>query len=328
MDIVLIVVLLLLAVLHAYRQYWNNRLLPRVSDADFEGELFRVGDTVIARRPASGGDTRTIICHPGFLEDMRYFQALYADTTAELILVNNADYHSPFAAESATGLDWPVNPFPLGTIEHDGFYLGLVLERLATGSDITLHGHSRGGAVVLEMGRQYRRLVKGAERSVAAILEAPVLPGARTVGRGSEPVPHALICYLLPIVLGLGRKSTREQLLKQPMMRPTNDLKTALCLCVYTNAKRYRTCVANVRSIRRWQRNTDPGVYANFARVAVVVGERDDVLDNDSMVDSAERGLALNPGVTILRTEDTNHFVSLERPEYLLALHEPKEAAA
>ncbi len=306
---------------HLYRQYWNHRDLPQVFDADFDGELLHVGETYIARRAAAAGNDETVICFPGFLEDMRYFQALYAASDCELILVNNADYHCSFPRLAATALDWPANPYPLGSIEHDGFYLGLVVSELARGTRVTLHGHSRGGAVTLEAGRQYPQLMGAAGRHVRAILEAPVLPGARTAGKGSEPLPHALICYLLPIVLGLSRRAGPEQLCRQPMMQPTNALKTGICLSVYSNARHYSTCVANVRSLVRWQRETGHEVYTHYPEVYVVMGERDDVLDNPSMRASAEAGAALNPGVSIVATQHTNHFVTLEAPAYLLALH-------
>jgi len=316
----LIVIGLLLAV-HVYRQYWAHRDLPRVHNADFAGELYRVGATVIARRPARGGSRRSVICFPGFLEDMRYFQALYHDDDCELILVNNANYHSPFDDDDAVPLAWPDNPHPVGTIEHDGFYMGLVLDELSSGDEVVLHGHSRGGAVALETGRQYPHLVNGGARAVSAILEAPVLPQGRAVGRSSDPLPHALIRYLIPVVLGLSRNSKPDKLLRQPMMQPTNALKSELCHSIYTVARNYSTCVTNVRSIRDWQRDTSHDVYTNYQQITVVIGERDDVLDNPAMLASAEAGRALNPGVDILLTEKTNHFITLERPEYLLELH-------
>lgn len=322
-ELLLIVGALALA-LHLYRQYWTYRDLPRVHDVPFDGELYRVDRTIIARRPARAGSNRSVVCFPGFLEDMRYFQALYQDDDCELVLVNNANYHSPFAADGAAALAVPDNPFPLGSIQYDGFLLGHVIQMLASGAQITLHGHSRGGAVVLEAGRQYPQLMR--ERQVAAILEAPVLPRARTVGRGSDLLPHALICYLLPVVLGLSRKAARERVLRQPMMRPNNALKTELCAGIYTVACNYSTCVANVRGIRDWQRASEHEVYTHYPRITVVVGQRDDVLDNASMLASAEAGRRLNPGLSILRTQDSNHFVTLERPGYLRELHEVGEA--
>ncbi len=312
---------LLLIVLHAYREYWYRRDLPQIHRGEFSGELMKVGSTFISRRPAKNGSTRSIVCFPGFLEDMRYFQALYAESDAELILVNNANYHCPFPEKDVIELVWPENPFPQGSIEHDAFYLGLVLERLPTGQEVCVHGHSRGGAVVLDTGRQYPALMHSTERQVRALLEAPVLPQARSAGTTSKPVQHRINCYFLPIVFGLSRNISKERLLKMPMMRPTTALKTRLCLSIFSVARSYATCVANVKSLRDWQRETGYEVYRNFPALTIVVGARDSSLDKRSMVASAEQGQNLNSGLSILKTEDTNHFISLEQPETIRALH-------
>ena len=81
----------------SYREYCARRTLPQIHHADFKGEVMHLGSTYIARRPSSNGSDQTIVCFPGFLEDMRYFQDLYLDSDAELILVNNANYHFPLA---------------------------------------------------------------------------------------------------------------------------------------------------------------------------------------------------------------------------------------
>ena len=252
-----------------------------------------------------------LLAFPGFLEDMRYFQDLYKDDDAELILVNNANYHCPFLGVKdtvdVTELAWPENPYQLGTIEYDAFYVGLVLEHLATGSNITLHGHSRGGAVVLETGCQYPELTAAKERPISAILEAPVLPQAKTAGNGSEPLSHWLSCYFIPIYFGLSRTISAERLLKLPMMRPTNPLKTALCLSIFSVSRSYATCVTNVQSIVAWQRQTEFEAYRHFHSITVVLGERDSSLDKASMHASALQGQKQNRGVSILMTEGINH---------------------
>ena len=325
MSTLFLTLLVLVLVLHAYREYWRLRTLPQIHRGEFTGELMKVGSTTIARRPATNGCSRSIICFPGFLEDMRYFQALYKDDAAELILLNNANYHCPFLAEGEAGevieLDWPENPYLIGTIEHDGFYLGLALERLANGSEIRVHGHSRGGAVVLEAGRQYPDLTISEERPVSAVLEAPVLPQARTSGNASEPLPHRIQCYFLPIFFGLSRNISTERLLKNPMMRPSNALKTHLCLSIFSTARSYATCVINAKSIVAWQRTMGFEVYDNFPLLTVVIGERDSSLDRRSMLASAEQGQARNSGLSILTTMGTNHFISLEQPETIRAIH-------
>ena len=321
MSIFLGSLFVLILALHAYRQYWARRDLPQLHTGKFDGELMKVNATYIARRSAREGCQRTIICFPGFLEDMRYFQDVYKNEDAELILVNNADYHCPFMDSEITELAWPDNPYILGTIEHDGFYMGLILERLATGTEVCLHGHSRGGAVVLETGRQYPALTSSQTRPVRAILEAPVLPGARVKGKASEPLPALVISYLLPIVLGLSRNNTAEQLLKNPMMRPTNALKTDICLSLYSVARRYSTCVINAQSIVSWQGATGFDLYKHYSSLTVVIGARDSVLDRRSMLASAQQGQAQNTGLSILKTENTNHFVSLEQPDNIRKLH-------
>jgi len=306
--------------IHMTRQYWANRDLPQVSSSEFQGELFVTGQTYIARRAARNASQQTVICFPGFLEDMRYFQALHEDTDCELILVNNANYHCPFPALDAYSLSWADNPYTMGTIEHDGFVLAQALQHLTTGKRCVLHGHSRGGAVVLEAGRQFPELMQREDVSISAILEAPVVPRGRSVGKANDPVPHRIISYLLPLVMALLRNSSEERFLKQPMMRPTNPLKTKTVQTIYSTARNYGTCVTNVQSIVQWQANAPMEVYENFRQLTVVIGARDDVLDNPSMLESAREGARRNAGVSVLQTENTNHFVTLEEPHYIKTL--------
>jgi len=317
----LFLMLFLLLALHCYRQYWTKKDLPQIDTCEFTGQLKKVGNTYIGYRAASNGSQRTVICFPGFLEDVRYFQELYQDDNAELILVNNANYHCPFLGAKDTGditeLAWPENPYLLGTIEHDAFYLGLVLEHLASGSNIVLHGHSRGGAVVLETGRQYPELTNAKARSVSAILEAPVLPQARTAGKGAATLPHGLACYLLPLLLGWLRNSSEERRIKRMMVGPVTPLKQQLLPNVPNNPRTYATCVTNLRSIVAWQRTTPIDAYNNFSALTVIMGKHDHVLCNHSMLASVEKGQAINQGVSLVKTERTNHFISLEQPEVM-----------
>jgi pimeloyl-ACP methyl ester carboxylesterase len=321
----LILIIFLLLALHFYRQYWAKRNLPQIDTCEFTGQLKKVENTYIGYRAASNGSQRTIICFPGFMEDVRYFQELYKDEAAELILVNNANYHCPFIGardtDVITELAWPENPYPLGTIEHDAFYLGLVLEHIASGSNIVLHGHSRGGAVVLETGRQYPELTNSKARSVSAILEAPVLPQARTAGKGSDALPHGLACYFLPLLLGWLRNSSEEQRIKRLMAGPVTPLKQQLLPNVPNNPRTYATCVTNLRSIVAWQRTTPIDAYNNFSALTVIMGEHDHVLCNHSMLASIEKGQAINQGVSLVQTERTNHFISLEQPEVMQAYY-------
>jgi pimeloyl-ACP methyl ester carboxylesterase len=310
----------LLVGLFCYRWYWLVKANPREFTIDFEAKIYEIGESRIAVLEGDHETSRSIICFPGFLEDIRYFIALYAEEDCQLILVNNAAYHFAIDDDNITALDCAQNPYPCGTIEYDGFHVGHILEKLATGNEVLLHGHSRGGAVVLEAGRQYPHLTRDSGRYVRAVLEAPVLPGAKAAGGLSRPIAFALTKLLLPIFLGLSRKAPVERLMNQPRMQPSNPLKTEICGSIFFNPIQYATCVTNIVSIRDWQRDTSDDVYSNYDRVDVVMGARDDVLDNASMAASAERGAVLNESVNLLRTQNTSHFVTLEQPEYLRSL--------
>jgi hypothetical protein len=39
------------------------------------------------------------------------------------------------------------------------------------------------------------------------------------------------------------------------------------------------------------------------------------------MQESAEQGRTINPHLTIIKNENTNHFISLEQPETIQAIH-------
>jgi hypothetical protein len=104
------------------------------------------------------------------------------------------------------------------------------------------------------------------------------------------------------------------------MMQPNNELKTRLCLSIFTTPRNYAVCVTNFRSIVRWQRETGFDAYENFATINVIIGARDSVLSRQSMLASANAGQALNGGVSIIQTSNTNHFISLEKPQDILRL--------
>lgn len=318
MGTFLLVVALLAAAIHLVRQFSANRGWPTPPTTAFSGELHEVGATTIAVQRPSGEATRTVICMPGFLEDMRYFVALYQDRGDELILVNNANYHCPFDGTPGPALDWDRNPHPAGSIAHDGFLLAQTVRHLASSDDIVLHGHSRGGAVVLDAARQFPSVMKPETGRVRAILEAPVLPQGTPAGRPAGPIAKALTLYLMPIFLAASRNMSTARLNGLPMMRPTNELKTRLCKTIFSNPKTYATAVANVRDIGDWQKNQPHDLYENYEGLTVLIGERDDVLDTRTMRVSAEAGRTRNAGVRIVETTQTNHFISLETPAVIL----------
>lgn len=301
--------------LHLYRQYWFNRDLPQMHAMKFDGELYRVGETSIAiHRPAEGA-SRTLICFPGFLEDVRYFLSLYEGRGYELILINNANYHSPFDQVDVELLAWATNPHRPGSIAYDGFVVAQAVQHLATTGDIVIHGHSRGGAVVLDAGRQFPDVMKDESKQILALLEAAVLPQGTQARGTAGPVVAAITLYLMPIVLGLMRNISRSRLAKLPMMNPNSELKMDLLVTLFCNAKNYSTCVVNARDIAEWQSLQRYGLYSGYRDISVLVGERDDVLSTETMTASAQEGCKVNSGVKVVQTRNTNHFISLETPE-------------
>ncbi len=311
--------------IHLFRQYWFDKSLPQVHSMNFDGELFHINETSIAIKRPAGTPTKTLICFPGFLEDQRYFLSLYdeggyVDKGFELILVNNANYYSPFIQKNVTPLQWDYNPYPVGTIEHDGFIVAQVVKNLSRSNDIIIHGHSRGGAVVLEAGRQFPEFMKSDEKNVTAILEAAVVPQGTMATGIPNPIIASLTLYLLPLVLGLSRNISEHRLLKMPMMQPTTAVKTHLLKTIFCNTKCYATCVENARNIADWQKQYFYDLYQNYDNVIVLIGERDDVLSVSTMKKSALEGAKLNQHVIIIETTETNHFISLENPEVVANL--------
>lgn len=317
----ILVVVAIGAALHALRQYFTYRAWPSPPTAPFDGELHRVGQTTIAVRRREGAE-QTVICMPGFLEDMRYFLDLYRDRPCELILVNNANYHCPFDETGATDLDWPANPHPATTLAHDGFILAQAAQRLATTDNVVLHGHSRGGAVVLEAGRQLPEIRDGQQadtaQSLSALLEAPVLPQGTPAGRSTGPVIQAITLYLMPVVMAASRNISEQRLTRMPMMKPTTPRKTELAKALFVNPKDYATAIQNVRDIDAWQKREGYELYESYPKIAVLVGERDDVLSTRTMTASATEGQSRNDGVRVVQTTATNHFITLERPELVV----------
>lgn len=308
----LFVVLGLALAVYIVRLYLVYSETPAIPKSQFSGDIYIAGDSMVAKRKMDGKPARSIICMPGFLETPQYFMELYKDVDAELILINNLNYHSPFILDKAKQVDWSAaNEYAPGTIEHDAYFLGQVMTHLATTENVLVHGHSRGGAVVLDAGRQFPALMG----SVSALLEAPVLPQALVAGR-PDPRLDFLKYFGFPFLFTLMRLNPAGSLAKSPMMRPNNELKQKTLLHLYQAPKQYKTAVVNIRSITDWQRDTPISIFNNIKDVTVVVGARDSVLNLRSMISSAEQA----QNVRVVKTEKTNHFVSLETPELMQEL--------
>ena len=321
-TITLLIVIILM--FHVYRQYTTNKTIKPIVPEAFDGDLFEVGETVFAIRRCQGGEDKTIICFPGFTETMTYFIALYKNEHCQLIFVNNALYQCPFDMSGSEKLNWDANPFQAATIQYDGFHLAKIIKDYASHDKIFVHGHSRGGAVVLDAGRQFPEITRADGRYITAILEAPVVPKGTAVAPHPGKVGQVITNYVMPIVFSLYAKISREKLEKMLMMKPTNDLKTNIVMKNFKSPKHYWVYLVNVANIAEWQAEQDHSLYETYHQVVLLQGERDDVLQNESMEASALVGQSLNKTLRIIKTTGTNHFISLERPELVLeVIHQP-----
>ena len=297
--------------LHQYRNFWLHRPLRFHDATPFDGTLYQVGHSEILKREGAAGTNTTLVCFPGFLESQHYFTELYADTDAEFIALNNADYFSGFYTKQTIMPDWgKQNPHPVSTIAHDAFLLCEAIENLASHDNIIVHGHSRGGAVVLEAARQRPALMEG----VTALLEAAVLPQAKAAPQLERFVRYGGL-YVFPMYMGLLRKLPAKWTITEKSHYPLTPRKREVLANTSRLPKRYSTAIGNMRNIRDWQQQTGYDVYNHFRDLRFLIPERDSVLCRDTMFQSASQA----QHARIIETRNTDHFISLEQPATTLA---------
>ncbi|MFT7685212.1 MAG: pimeloyl-ACP methyl ester carboxylesterase [Candidatus Azotimanducaceae bacterium] len=326
MSTIFLIAILLMA-FHLFRQHITNKTITPIDPEKFQGQLYEVGETVFAIREAEGGEDKTIVCFPGFTETMSYFTELYKDEKCQLILVNNALYHSPFDLSRSEKLNWAANPYQAATIQYDGFYLAKIIKDYATFNNIFVHGHSRGGAVVLDAGRQFPEITLAQGKSITAILEAAVVPKGTGVVPKPGKIGQAITQYLMPVMFNVYANISRGKLEKMPMMEPTNDLKTNMVMKNFKSPKHYWVYLINVSNIPEWQEEQPHSLYETYRQVVLIQGQRDDVLQNQTMEASAQIGQTLNKNLRIVKTMGTNHFISLEKPCEILDIFRSQKPA-
>ena len=304
--------LVFLLIVHLVRNFLANRVTASPPPEAFEGELYLVDGSYVAKRHCRSTPTRTVICVPGFLEDMRYFFELYADQELELILLNNANYHCPVAINEIRTLSNPqANPFQPGTIAYDGYILNQIIQQLASTDNITVHGHSRGGAVVLEAGKQAPEITGRCH----AILEAPVVPRGR-LSRGNRKLLRYGGYYFVPILFSVLRVIPPALIRMSPLLRVSTPYKEKMICNLAFTPRQFSTAVINIRDIERWQTRNDVGLYKNYRTTTMLIGERDGILSRNSMLKSAQESTC----VDVVETRGTDHFISVERPELVRAV--------
>jgi pimeloyl-ACP methyl ester carboxylesterase len=301
----------------ALRQWLLHRECAPSKSEPFDGDVYPVGKAAIAER-RSDNPRATVICMHGFVADMRYFTDYYSDPDLQLILLTSCDYHVPITAPRYRSAPWAKVPTEReGSIPYDAAVLVQALEHLPKTDTLRVHGHSRGGAVILEAAAMRPDLFK----QVEVVLEAPVLPQARPYTSTT-----AIQLWLMSFVVPLWRKEPISQRNRGAWGPLENARKRELIMAFPFNPKRVATMVANLRGIEDWIHGRDHSLYQHLPRGTVLVPGKDRVLDTHSMLESAQRA---GPHVKVVQLEGCSHFPLWDRPESLppLAFSEERPAA-
>lgn len=278
----------------------HRPLGPRKTEP-FEGTAHRFYSSwIFARTPEQ--PRATVLCMHGFLETPAYFTHGYADPSLQLILIGSADYDSPFTATNTVPAPWAqaVRSAP-GTIEHDAEILLIAMRNLIRGPKVRVHGHSRGGAVVIEAARRDPVLF----RDVEVVLEAAVLPQGQLAGGGM----NAVTLWVMPLVLMLWRLQPISNANKKTFGRLDDPRKERLIRSMPTNPNRGSTAVTNVDSIVKWSKATPVEVLATI-RGKVFIADDDRVLKSSAMRTVVKAA----PQLEVIEVKDSSHFVLLDHP--------------
>jgi pimeloyl-ACP methyl ester carboxylesterase len=297
-------VLGLVIALIALRWVLVHRLQAPPAFEAFTGAVHRVGEATVLER-ASHDPSVAVVCMHGFLENFDYFTQFYDAPDIQLIMISSADYHAPGPATTPA---WarPVDGI-VGTIEYDAAVLVQALEHLPRAAKLRVHGHSRGGAVVVEASIQRPDLFADVE----VLLEAPVLPG----GKPCDPI-GAMRLWLLPFVAPLWRKMPISKQNEALWGRLDDPRKRRVISALPFNPRHVRTVLENLRSLTAWSARADAQRLRSVRGVVIVPGD-DRVLDVASMLASAERA---KERLRIVHAPESSHFVLFDAPQ-LLALN-------
>ena len=280
----------------------------------FSGRVYRVGKGAVSIRNHSGEARHSVIGVHGFLANHCYFTQTYDEPTTELILLTCSNYHIPVSGPICETPDWEsAIDHPESTIEYDAAILNQALENLASADQVRVHGHSRGGAVILEAIRQRPELFEDVE----VVLEAPILP------RGNlhalikvilEPVSHGMWPWLVRLINSAPSSSYGQTFFGQMNLR-----KKQLLSKMFTATRDHLTIVRNIENAIEWMERTGPEVYTDIGRGSILIPKVDRILDRESMVKSARQAPEC---VAIVETTASSHFVTLDSKEWVPILEE------
>lgn len=294
------------AALFGAAYFWRLWLLhqpsPRRHAEAFDGVVYPVGEAAVAERHCDSPRATVIGMH-GFAEDMRYFTRHYADADIQLITLTSCGYHVPIDEPRYQAADWIQDPDePEDTIEYDAEVLIQALENLPRSDSVRVHGHSRGGAVVIEAAARRPDLFEATE----VVLEAPVLPG----GRAYREVT-ATELWMLPFLMPLWRYQPINTRNRGVWGSLDDERKRELIEGIPFNARTADTLVRNLESIAAWMEERDASVYRHLRRGTILIPQRDKVLDAGAM----ERSARAADNLDVKAVADCSHFVLFDRPQ-------------
>lgn len=293
------------------RQYQLRREQPARNHEPFAGTVYRVGEAFVSVRSDSGNPRCSVIAMHGFLEDHRYFTDLYGDPDIDLILVTSGDYNVPVRGVQAGVAAWarPIE-YDVGTIEYDAAVLNQALENLLRSGRVRIHGHSRGGAVVLEAARQRPDLHHDEGREIEVVLEAACLPQGKP-HRNMEANLSAPGRCLLPFSMPLMKRLPPE-VYGRKLYGELSGRKRELLASYPYNPRHYATILVNAGNIRDWMQGHGEELYDGVRGGWILIGEDERILDRDSMLASARRA---GQRLEVIETTGTTHFITLDAPE-------------
>lgn len=275
----------------------------------FSGRVYRVGEGAVSVRNHSGSAKQTVIGVHGFLENHCYFTQTYDAPTTELILLTCSNYHIPVNGVTPETPTWEVPIKHLeGTIEYDACILNQALTNLPSTRNIRIHGHSRGGAVVLEAIKHRPELYEDIE----VILEAPALPKGKIhplVTALLEPVSHGMWPWLIRLI-----NSAPSSAYGQTFFGKMNPRKKQLLSKLFYSTRDHLTIVRNIENILEWMERTDTGIYQNVRHGTFLIPGVDRILDRPAMLASARQSPTT---VRIIETQAPSHFITLDSKEWL-----------
>ncbi|MDY6798163.1 MAG: alpha/beta hydrolase [Pseudomonadota bacterium] len=275
----------------------------------FSGRVYRVGKGAVSVRNHSGKAEHTVICVHGFLENHCYFTQAYEAPTTELILLTCSNYHIPVNGVTPETPDWEVPIKSLdGTIEYDARILNQALENLPTTDNIRVHGHSRGGAVILEAIRLRPELYE----TVEVVLEAPVLPQGKLsslVTMVLEPVSHGMWPWVIRLI-----NSAPSSAYGQTFFGKMNPRKKVLLSKLFSATRDHLTIVRNIENLMEWMDRRDTSIYQHVRQGTFLIPAVDRILDRTAMLNSARKSPTT---MRIVETQAPSHFITLDSKKWV-----------